>query len=355
MEVSKPYRSHSESAISMNSTKLIIIVEMPSQDDMAKGGLLTGAAGSLLKLTLSKFGIALTDVPIFSVFPFYSSDVKSQLGGKATAIPGTTPVTTGKYFQQKDAEHLNNLYRQINLLNPNCILALGSTALWAMTGTTGLKKFRGTTLPGLPAIGGRKVFTTYHPNAVFKEWNIRPIFYADLAKLASEQEYANIRRPSRDIWIEPTIKDIIEFDERYIQRAEYLSIDIETSGRVITCIGFAPSTDIALVIPFVTADKKLYWSTAEEEIEVWRRVKTICSRTSYKAVTQNGLYDINHLWRNYGIPVLAADNGEDSMLLHHAMQPEMEKSLAFLGSIYTNEAAWKFMGRRNVNTIKKED
>ena len=44
---------------------------------------------------------------------------------------------------------------------------------------------------------------------------------------------------------------------------------------------------------------------------------------------------------------------DDTMLMHHAMQPEMEKGLAFLGSVYTDEASWKF--RRKNQTIKQED
>jgi hypothetical protein len=36
------------------------------------------------------------------------------------------------------------------------------------------------------------------------------------------------------------------------------------------------------------------------------------------------------------------------------LQPEMEKSLGFLASIYTQEAPWKFM-RSKHETIKKED
>jgi hypothetical protein len=46
-------------------------------------------------------------------------------------------------------------------------------------------------------------------------------------------------------------------------------------------------------------------------------------------------------WKNYGIPTPAP--AEDTMLLHHAMQPEMEKGLGFLASVYTDEASWKFM------------
>ena len=44
------------------------------------------------------------------------------------------------------------------------------------------------------------------------------------------------------------------------------------------------------------------------------------------------------------------------MLLHHALQPESPKGLDYLGSIYTNEAAWKLTVRmKHKGTIKKED
>jgi hypothetical protein len=42
------------------------------------------------------------------------------------------------------------------------------------------------------------------------------------------------------------------------------------------------------------------------------------------------------------------------MLLHHALQPEMDKGLGFLGTVYTDELPWKFM-RTKHETLKKED
>jgi hypothetical protein len=45
---------------------------------------------------------------------------------------------------------------------------------------------------------------------------------------------------------------------------------------------------------------------------------------------------------------------EDTLLLHHALYIEMEKSLRFLGSIYTDEAAWKDM-RAEAETGKRSD
>jgi hypothetical protein len=70
-------------------------------------------------------------------------------------------------------------------------------------------------------------------------------------------------------------------------------------------------------------------------------------------VAQNGLYDLSFLWRSYGITVRAFQH--DTMLLHHALQPESEKSLGFLGSIYTGEASWKLMRARGKTTIKRDE
>jgi len=45
---------------------------------------------------------------------------------------------------------------------------------------------------------------------------------------------------------------------------------------------------------------------------------------------------------------------EDTMLLHHALQPESLKSLGFLGSVYSDEGSWKQL-RRGRTTIKRDD
>lgn len=333
---------------------LMIVGDAWTKDDVDAGRPFSGAPGSLLKNSLSQFGIDIAEARLTTLFSDYMGDIKFKLGPKADAIPGTTALMSGKYLPRRYAPDLARLHKEINDVNPTCILALGATALWATTGNSGLKNMRGTALPGLPAIGGRKVIPTYHPSAIFKEWKLRPIFLADLSKLRREMEYPDVRRPVRQVWIEPDLLDLARFEQEHILPSEFLSIDIETSGRLITCIGFAPTPHVGLVIPFIKANHALYWKTAAEEIAAWRWVKRMCALPK-KAVFQNGLYDMHHLWRNYGIPCLAAERGEDTMLLHHALQPEMEKGLAFLGSIYSDEAAWKFMGRQKVGTIKKED
>jgi hypothetical protein len=45
---------------------------------------------------------------------------------------------------------------------------------------------------------------------------------------------------------------------------------------------------------------------------------------------------------------------EDTMLLHHALQPEMLKNLGFLGSIYSDQGTWKGMAKHG-KTIKRDN
>jgi DNA polymerase I-like protein with 3'-5' exonuclease and polymerase domains len=172
-------------------------------------------------------------------------------------------------------------------------------------------------------------------------------------KAARERDYPEIRRPKREIWIEPTLEDINEFDNRHIINAQRLAVDIETAGNQVTCIGFAPSERLAIVIPFLRSEKRgrNYWPDIETERAAWKIVRRILERSEPAKTFQNGLYDIAFLWRSMGIQVFGAT--EDTMLLHHALQPESLKSLGFLGSIYSDEGSWKHM--RKTATIKADE
>lgn len=319
-----------------------------------------GKSGWLIKQLLSQTGLAFDDCYVTNVFnlqPKPKNDIINLCGSKAEGIPGMPALVRSKYVRAEYVGELRRLYEEINSYNPNVILALGSTAVWALTGIVGIKQARGTTLasssPATQATGVRlnrifKLLPTYHPATVLRDWTLRPVVLADLAKMKREAAFPEIRRPSRKIWIEPTLEDLAQFEREHIVPAERLSIDIETRGEQITCVGFAPSPDTAIVVPFWTTQGN-YWATLEDELTAWRYIARWCSMRP--SVFQNGMYDIHRLWRTYGIPCRLAS--DDTMLLHHALQPEMEKSLGFQATIYTNEASWKFMSR--TDTLKKED
>ena len=247
---------------------------------------------------------------------------------------------------------LERLQREIEEVNPNLILALGNTALWFLTGKQNISSMRGTTLNSQP-ISGRsyKVLPTYHPAAVLRQWDLRPIVVADLMKARRQAEFPEIRRPCRRILHSPTIGDVQQYLAA-MAPAKPLAVDIETRLGQITEIGFAQDPTLALVVPFIRGFKDHYWGSLGEEVAALRLVRAILSHPCPK-VFQNGLYDIQYIWKTWGFP--PRNCVEDTMIRHHSLFPELPKGLGFLGSIYTDEPAWKIMRNKKDTQEKRDD
>lgn len=311
-----------------------------------------GKSGRMLKYQLSRAGIRYEDCYVTNVFnlrPKPTDDIKNLCGKKDEGVPGLPMLSTGKYIKAQYAPHLTRLYAEIEDVQPNLIVSLGVTPTWAvLRESVSINAYRGAVIWSKAV--KRKVLPTFHPAAIFRDYTIKPIQYADLCKAHAEQEFPEIRAAEREIWTEPTLADLYDFRERYIDGSPDLSIDIETKGGQMTCIGFAPDPFHALVVPFHDAENTSgnYWGSLEEEVKAVDFVREVC-RLPKRVLFQNGMFDMQFLWKVYGIPVPGA--ADDTMLLHHALQPEMKKSLGFLATIYTGEPGWKFMHR----STKKED
>lgn len=290
---------------------------------------------------------------VFNIHP-PANRLEYFCGARADGIPSYPALLPSRYVRREFEPELDRLADEILARDPNLILALGNTALWALCGRTGVTKLRGTTQLTTHCVSGYKLLPTYHPAAVLRQWELRPTTVIDLCKADRERDFPDIRRPACEIWIEPTLEDINDFTQRYIRGCPLLSVDIETSGSRITCIGFAPSADRAIVIPFDDQRAKTgsYWPSAQAEGECWRMVADVLVDGSIPKLFQNGLYDIAFLWRAYGIGVMGARH--DTMLLSHALQPESLKGLGYLGSIYTDHGAWK-VERKGTSTIKRDE
>lgn len=315
-----------------------------------------GASGYELTRMLDEAGIERASCLLTNVFNLRpeGNKIETLCGPKTEAIKGFPALTKGKYVHERYTSELERLQSEILDFNPNLIITLGNTPTWALLGITGISKIRGTTALSSHTVTGFKVLPTYHPAAVLRQWELRPTVIMDFFKAKREATYPEVRRPERTIWIEPTIEDLYEFKRTYLHtRPCRLAVDIETAGNLVTCIGFAPNPGLALVIPFVDGRRlgKNYWGNVESERKAWKFVKEILGDKTIYKVFQNGLYDIAFNLRTMGLKTYGAEH--DTMLLHHALQPEALKGLGFLGSVYTDEGNWKQM--RRVSTIKRDD
>lgn len=351
-------------------SRLLILGEAPGEQEEIFGSPFLGTAGQELYRMFAEAGLvpehqhfsALTMKGLWDSTEFKLTNVFSRrpldnkvnffFGTKAQGVSSLPPLAPGKYLLPEFLPELARLQSEIESFSPDIILALGNTAAWASINITPkISKIRGF-VHDSPF--GPKVLPTYHPASILRQWSNRPILVADLFKLKKLlSEGTEVK--SRFVLIEPTLAEIEDFYNDYLLAAPLISYDIENPRVVIDCVGFADNLGHAICIPFIDERKPSgsYWPSQVEEVVAWNWVKKILSLPQPK-VTQNGLYDIQHLWRQMGIA--PRNSTEDTMVLHHALQPEMEKSLGFQGSIYSDIPEWKSMRKgKGTDQLKKDN
>lgn len=343
--------------------KILLVGEAPGADEIRLGSPFVGASGRELDRMLEDAGLLRYQLGLTNVFlerpPENRLDLwpkagKVELKGKVQSdLPWAwIKVTQSEYLRPELVQPaLVRLREEIKKLMPNLIIALGNTAFTALTGHSGIGKVRGTIYES-SLVPGVKVLGTYHPAAVLRQYDLKPVVIVDLMKAKKEGETPTFNFLRRALHIEPTIPDLYSWRDRLISVPE-MTVDIETSRGQITCIGFAPSILEAYVVPFWDRRKPgwSYWETREEEVLAWRAVKDILESPSTK-ILQNGMYDVQYCldykWYVRGFR-------EDTMIKHHALYPGLPKGLDFLGSLYCNERAWKKMRPRGGEQLKREE
>jgi len=341
--------------------KIAIVGEAWGEQEEQQRAPFVGPSGWELNKMLAEAGIHRADcfmTNVFNLRPPGGNDVINLCADKSGGLAGFGPLKPGKFVKAEYGPELGRLFGELISTSPNIIIALGNTATWAICGTSGISKIRGSVTLGTGKVSKLKVIPTFHPAAILRDWSLRPVTVLDLAKAKRESAFPEIRRPERVVYIEPTLEEMEWYFDEYLADARQISFDIETRGDQITCIGFAPDERSALVVPFtdlraVAPDHVgSYWATRDLEILAWGFVRRVLSLPCPK-FGQNTLYDINFLWVKYGITVV--NYADDLMLLHHALQPESLKGLGFMGSVYTNESSWKLLNSKKKTTTIKRD
>lgn len=256
--------------------------------------------------------------------------------GAAYPLAHLPPLARGKWLRPEYAGDVLSLPERIPA-SARVIVALGATAAWALLGATGIAEWRGTLSP----LGERWVLPTYHPAAVLRLWKLFHTVAHDLARARAWSE--SVQPPtllSPTIYTAAKAAEISAAHEGLIASGWLCALDIETSRGQIDTVALG-TAECVLVVPFVDVaqpSRSWFGNDADEHAAI-RALKELCEDRAVPKVLQNGTYDAYWLWRQWGIAVRSY--AHDTRLMHHALYPELPKSLGYLAATYVPIAPWK--------------
>ena len=289
---------------------------------------------------LAEAGIDRSQCRITNVCPYRPerNDIERFFYGKKEAKALGLEEIHGRYPKWEIQSGLQGLHKEIQNTQPNLIIALGNIPLWALTGESGITRWRGSVMEGLQGV---KVVPVYHPAAILRNWEWRPIAVADLQRAERESHDKEIYRPTTHFTVMPSYRETLQFLRGLASGnpPRTLAVDIETMGNAfITCIGIAWSATEAFCIPFIQGTSS-YWSE-EEEFEILRLLREILGeRSPHFIIGQNYVYDMQYMVKLWGfMPKISFD----TMIASHTLLPGSQKSLDFLASLYLQSYCyWK--------------
>lgn len=321
-----------------HGVSVAIIGGVPDPVSAALGKPFSGAEGRMLESILR---VANLDKGEF-LYDYVFDHIPT--GGAAAALRDPNALAEA---QQRLAEVLTKA-------SPDVIVPVGDVALFAFTGLRNISTQRGYVTEATAIRPGAKLIPTLEPDTVRKMWKLLPVVVSDFVKAAKEaQRGPKIIQPRRRLMIMPTFDEVRTILTKWRAEAEILSVDIETGWGQITNIGFAPTEELALNVPFVDLSKpnRSYWPNAITEMRVWQEVIATLESAIPK-VGQNMTYDIAWLLEKRGAHMM--NYRHDTRLLHHALYAELPKSLEFMASLYGSQGSWKGWGGR-YSAMKRDD
>lgn len=302
--------------------KIVILGESPSYQEVKELTPFVGPPGKFLNILLAEAKINRNDCWITNVCKYF---VRPNSKEKNLSF-----VTRAKMDGIDIQGQINELLTELSQLQPNIIIALGKTALWALTGKDNIQSYRGSILQGC----GFKIIPTYHPaHILYSEgevkgyWN-KQVVRLDLIRAKQQSEFRDLRLPIRNLKI---VKLSHELESFFDQHGGRLWVDTEKRGGATCCIGFAANPRDAICYPLF--DDLIPIS---DRVRSWSIISKILAEREIAG--QNFGYDRKEI-RSYGFTVNKFVS--DTMLKAFTVNPELPKSQEFLASIYTEEPYYK--------------
>ena len=328
-----------------------VVGEAPGDEEILRGKPFVGPSGRLLNRYLSAAGFRRGEnVLVTNVFDYKlpGNSVKSiGVGARQRPRPvgdwydpwASAQVEIGCWIPPEHGRPALERLRD-ELGGVKAALACGGTAAWALLGlrTAGrVGNLRGTVSES-PLVPGLLVVVTWHPAAVLRNYGLSPLLWADILKARRVLKAPAWEPPKVKVELAQQTRDVEEF--LWKARHHLCAVDIETHRGQIDMIGFAVGNR-ALVVPFIAKDGSHWWLSEGQEWRVMRAIRDYLADPGAPKLFHNAAFDVWVLWEWWRMPVRG--QVEDTMVAHHAFNPEMPKDLGTLASLYTDLPSWKSM------------
>lgn len=335
------------------TARVFLVGEAWGEAEERSGIPFVGASGQLLDNLLREAGLSRSECYVSNLVnarpPYNDLErwIPKKVEDRKAAAREGWPTLRGKVVHPLVQAGFESLLREIDLVKPRVIVALGGWALWALTGATGILKWRGSQIWTQDAGPRVKLIPTVHPAAVLREMSLRPTVVVDLKRAARERDTPPERYSNEPEWnfiIRPSFAEAISVIEGLYARLSsgetlWLDFDLETKAGHIDCAGISWSRTEALCLPLMSAtNKEGYWSAEEESALVYALYKVL---THPRALVrgQNLLYDAQYTYRWWHfVPRVA----QDTMIAFHSCFAGQRKSLDFQASLFCDYyTQWK--------------
>ena len=337
-------------------TRIMLVGEFPSEQDERAGVAFSGSTGQELNRMLHEAGIMRSEcyaTHVCKVRP-PSNDISNFIAIRKKDVSTTHIFLRGRYVTKEIAQGYAELLQEIELVQPNLIIAFGNLAMWALTREWGILKWRGSQLS---TESGLQVIPTLTPSAVIRQWELRALILSDLRRAKrhlATRSYTN--KPTWNFIVRPTFDHAVTVLRARLADVEagvlWLDFDIETragggikgyTAGYIDCIGISWSRTEAICIPFMsTTNPEGYWG-ADEEGELVYLLYLLLTHPNVRIRWQNGLYDAQYVYRRWHF---LAINSQDTMISQHSLFAALPKGLSLLASLYADwYVYWKDEGK----------
>ncbi len=322
--------------------KYVFVGEQPSYQEKREGVVFVGPAGKELDKELMAADIPRMDSYLTNVIK--DGDKKPY---EFIQLYKGTRLLSEPIITARGKEHLEFLKWELQQTQAKVFTALGAVSLFALTGMTGITKWRGSLLD-CTLVPGRKVIPTFHPASVIPPKNNylnRRLIIFDIRKARDFIEDLYI--PTyREVTIAPTFHEAITF-LLYLKdkglKGNKISYDIEVhmerKEMHVSCISFATNLQ-AMSIPFTRGAKDYF--TTKQEMQIMKLIADLLEDDSIGKVAHNAVFDGHFLLRRYGIKVC---NVDDTMIAQQILMPDYNKGLDFVTSLWTDHPYYKAEGK----------